>query len=225
MPNILLVEDDKSLGPVLEQTLTSEGYKITVCTNLADAKEQDFKVFDLILLDWMLPDGQGLDLLKVINEQLPVIMLTARTDLIDKVLGLESGASDYITKPFEPRELLARIRVQLREQNVISNDNPTDDVTEYVHNELVMNLTERRVFYHKNEITLTKMEFDLLQLLSANPKQIFSREKLLDQVWGYENYPTTRTVDTHVLQLRQKLHNDLINTVRGVGYRFNPDHV
>ena len=222
MKKILLIEDDHSLGPALEKSLNSEGFQVELITTLAKAKEEKFSNFDLILLDWMLPDGQGIDLLKEIDRTAPVIMLTARTDLIDKVLGLESGANDYITKPFEPRELIARIRVQLREKGLDKLSHQEND--EFIHNNLVFKLNERRVFYNQAEIIFTKMEFDLLYLLATNSKQVFSREKLLDEVWGYENYPTTRTVDTHVLQIRQKISNDIIQTVRGICYRFNPEH-
>jgi len=220
MKKILLVEDDQSLGPILKSTLNSEGYEVTLCDNLTQAKTQKFSDYNLILLDWMLPDGQGVDLLRDIQQKVPTIMLTARTDLIDKVLGLESGANDYITKPFEPRELLARIRVQLRAWD----KSPSEYEDIFTHKNLTFNLNERKVFYNETEVIFTKMEFDLLYLLATNPKQIFSREKLLDEVWGYDNYPTTRTVDTHVLQIRQKVSSDIIETVRGIGYRFNPNH-
>ncbi|MFT6632071.1 MAG: DNA-binding response OmpR family regulator [Bacteriovoracaceae bacterium] len=220
MNKILLVEDDASLGPALQKTLDIEGYQVTLCANLAEAREQNFSNYSLILLDWMLPDGQGIDLIKDINRAAPIIMLTARTDLIDKVLGLETGANDYITKPFEPRELLARIRVQLRQpQNPL-----TANTEEFKSNNLTFSLSERKLFYNDTEVILTKMEFDLLYLLATNPKQVFSREKLLDEVWGYDNFPTTRTVDTHVLQIRQKISTDVLETVRGIGYRYNPKH-
>lgn len=218
MNEILIVEDDQSLGPNLKKNLELEGFHVILATNLKAAKEElSKKRFSLILLDWMLPDGQGIDFLREVGDKSPVIMLTARTDVIDKVLGLESGASDYITKPFEPRELLARIRAQLRV-------NRTGKVEIYENQNLTINLTDRKIIYHGNEVTFTKMEFDLLYLLASNSPQIFSREKLLDEVWGYENYPTTRTVDTHVLQIRQKTTPHIIETVRGVGYRFNPEH-
>ena len=221
MKKILLVEDDASLGPALKKSLEGEGYELDLATSLTSAKTRALGQYDLILLDWMLPDGQGIDLLKEIKDKTPVIMLTARTDLIDKVLGLESGASDYLTKPFEPRELLARIRVQLRKPQT----GTPDEVPEvFTHKNLSFHLSERKAFYNDDELILTKMEFDLLYLLATHPNQVFSREKLLDEVWGYENYPTTRTVDTHVLQIRQKTHNNLIETVRGIGYRFNPNH-
>lgn len=220
MNKILLVEDDNSLGPALKKTLETNSFKVELATSLAAARKVNFNDFDLILLDWMLPDGQGIDLLKDIKSQRPVIMLTARTELIDKVLGLESGANDYLTKPFEPRELIARIRVQLRQPTMT----PQDEVQEFKTEHLYFNLNERKFRFKNEEVILTKMEYDLLYLLASNPKQIFSREKLLDKVWGYENYPTTRTVDTHVLQVRQKLNNEVIETVRGIGYRFNPEH-
>ena len=222
MNRILLIEDDSSLGPAIKTTLTNEGFNVTLCENLNKAREAINTNFDLILLDWMLPDGQGIDLLKDIKSTTPVIMLTARTDLIDKVLGLESGARDYITKPFEPRELVARIRVQLREKNL--DIKPSIGTKDISSNGIILNLNERKIFYHEKEVPFTKMEFDLLHVLVTNPKLVYSREKLLDEVWGYENYPTTRTVDTHVLQIRQKLCTDVIETVRGIGYRYNPNH-
>jgi len=220
MNKILLVEDDQSLGPALKKTLEAQSYHVQLCPNLALARENNYSDYDLILLDWMLPDGQGIDLLKDIDGKVPVIMLTARADLIDKVLGLESGANDYLTKPFESRELLARIRVQLRQPAKPLED----ELEEFKTKHLLFNLSERKVFFKEEEIILTKMEFDLIFLLAKHPKQIFSREKLLDKVWGYENFPTTRTVDTHVLQIRQKLNNEVIDTVRGVGYKFNSEH-
>ena len=216
MAKILLVEDDQSLGPALKENLSKEGFQVTLKTSLADTKSANMAEVDLILLDWMLPDGQGIDLLRDVPKGLPVILLTARTDLVDKVLGLESGAIDYVTKPFEPRELIARIRAHVR-----SNKDKQDFVEDKLeHGDLVLNRSERKAFLKKEEVILTKMEFDLLFLLLSSPKQIFSREKLLDKVWGYENYPTTRTVDTHVLQIRQKFSNDVIETIRGIGYRF-----
>lgn len=220
MTKILLVEDDQSLGPALKKTLEQHSYSVKLCPNLELAKEENFNDYNIVLLDWMLPDGQGIDLLKEIDGKCPVIMLTARADLIDKVLGLESGANDYLTKPFETRELIARIRVQLRQPQVTESE----QLSEFKTTHLLFNLNERKIFFKEKEVIFTKMEFDLLYLLAKNPKQIFSREKLLDKVWGYENYPTTRTVDTHVLQIRQKLNNEVIDTVRGIGYRFNPEH-
>ena len=216
MAKILLVEDDQSLGPALSENLSKEGFQVVLKTSLAETKSTNFNEMDLILLDWMLPDGQGIDLLRDVPKGLPVILLTARTDLVDKVLGLESGAIDYVTKPFEPRELIARIRAHMRSK-LDKQDFQEDKIEK---GNLLLNRSERKAYFKDEEIILTKMEFDLLFLLLSSPKQIFSREKLLDKVWGYENYPTTRTVDTHVLQILQKIGNDVIETIRGIGYRF-----
>lgn len=218
---ILLIEDDQSLGESLVKYLKNEGFSVHWCLRLSEAKEKmnDLLSLDLILLDWMLPDGQGIDFLKMIRAQknsVPVIMLTARTDLLDKVIGLESGSNDYMTKPFEPRELIARIRVQLR----MLQQSESDPIL-IERKDLKIHTTEREVFYKNKEVYLTKMEFDLLKLFAENPGRPFSRDELLNKVWGFEFSSSTRTVDTHVLQLRQKFEEDLIETVRGIGYRFS----
>jgi DNA-binding response OmpR family regulator len=217
MNRILIVEDNASLAKSLRDYLSGEGFSITVAYTLEEVDKLPLN-FQLIILDWMLPDGQGLDWLQSLRKRsigVPVIFLTAKSDLIDKVLGLESGASDYIVKPFEPRELLARIRAQLR-----MNPVETDSIS---FGKIVVHLKTREVVYQGHLIEMTRKEFDLLVLLAKNPKKVFSREELLNQIWGFENFPTTRTVDTHVLQLRQKLSEDLIQTVRGIGYRLSFD--
>jgi DNA-binding response OmpR family regulator len=214
---ILLVEDNESLAYELTQYLSREGFDVRSALSLANATAQTEK-FDLIILDWMLPDGQGIDYLRAIREAAnwtPVLFLTAKADLVDKVLGLESGANDYMVKPFEPRELLARIRAQLRKP-----DKKTDILT---GRGITLNLVSREVSFHGRGIGTTRKEFDLLSVMLSSPEKVFTREELLNKVWGFENFPTTRTVDTHVLQLRQKIHDQLIITVRGVGYRINPD--
>ncbi|OUR97074.1 hypothetical protein A9Q84_12140 [Halobacteriovorax marinus] len=219
MSKILLVEDDDSLGTSLKGYLTDEGHTVTWAQSLASARELQSDE-EIVILDWMLPDGQGIDFLKEIRndgKSIPVIMLTARNDLIDKVIGLESGANDYMTKPFEPRELIARIRVQLRDHNS-KDDKMIDEVL--VRGELLIDHNQRIVKWFGNQVEFTKMEFDFLSLLAETPNRAFSREEILNKVWGFENYPSTRTVDTHVLQIRQKLSDELIETVRGIGYRF-----
>lgn len=215
MNRILIVEDNATLAKSISDYLTKENFHITLAATITDAEKQK-SIFDLIILDWMLPDGQGLDYLRSLRKsqaRVPVIFLTAKADLIDKVLGLESGANDYIVKPFEPRELLARIRAQLRK-----TDAPTELISS--HN-LVLDLAAREVKFHGTKTETTKKEFDLLALLLTQPNKVFSREELLTKIWGFDNYPTTRTVDTHVLQLRQKFGETLIQTVRGIGYRIN----
>lgn len=222
MSKILLVEDDDSLGTSLKGYLTDEGHEVTWAQSLEIAREKKGDE-EIVILDWMLPDGQGIDFLKEIRNDgktIPVIMLTARDDLIDKVIGLESGANDYMTKPFEPRELIARIRVQLRDHS----NNVEASVEEVLkRGDLSIDHNQRVVKWQNEEVEFTKMEFDFLSLLAETPNRAFSREEILNKVWGYENYPSTRTVDTHVLQIRQKLRDDLIETVRGIGYRFKFD--
>lgn len=219
MKQILIIEDDENLGQSIKKIVEQEGMKAHLASTLIEARLLLVNPIDVFVLDWMLPDGQGIDFLKEIRAKnifTPVIMLTARADLIDKVLGLESGANDYLTKPFESRELVARIRVQFR-QSQGGNDKEKSEMI--VLGKLSINTREREAIFDNKKLTLTKMEYELLKILAENPKQTFSRENLLDKVWGYENFPTTRTVDTHVLQLRQKTSDDIIETVRGLGYR------
>jgi DNA-binding response OmpR family regulator len=219
--SILLVEDDKNLCESLSKFLAGEGYAVTVAASLSEARLQKNLQPGLILLDWMLPDGQGVDLLREIRKvdtATPIILLTSRSDLVDKVLGLEMGANDYLTKPFEPRELVARIRVQQRNTSKVSSG--SDELPNMLQcSEVILNISTREVRFKEVTIDLTKMEFDLLRVLMENPNRVFPREALLNKVWGYENYPTTRTVDNHIVQLRQKLNPDMFETVRGVGYR------
>lgn len=151
---------------------------------------------------------------------IPILMLTARADLIDKVVGLELGADDYITKPFEPRELVARIQARLRSVSNVTAEKPKEQKPSIEVGDFNLNLTTREVTYRKKLLELTKTEFELLKMLIENPNQVFSREELLKKVWGYDQYPTTRTVDTHILQLRQKTNADLFETAHGIGYRF-----
>jgi len=217
MKQVLIIEDDENLGKSLKKIMEAEGMVTHLATNLKDARALVSDTLDVVVLDWMLPDGQGIDFLKELrakNKTVPVIMLTARTDLIDKVLGLETGASDYMTKPFESRELVARVRVQLRDKNTTK-----EREERIVAGKIIINSFEKEVLYDGKKVVLTKMEYELLKILAENPKQTFSRENLLDKVWGYEVFPTTRTVDTHVLQIRQKTVDDVIETVRGRGYR------
>lgn len=223
---IFLVEDDESIGQTLQDYLNTEGYETHWTKSITAAKAQ-IKGFapDLVTLDWMLPDGQGIDFLRELRstgQMMPVIMLTARSDLIDKILGLETGANDYLTKPFEPRELIARIRSHLRaNQNMSASPSEKPLVEDVLKNSgLEIHLTNREVHYEGQNFPMTKMEFDLLKLLVESPGKVFSRDEILNRVWGYDNYPSTRTVDTHILQLRNKFGDELFQTVRGIGYRF-----
>jgi DNA-binding response OmpR family regulator len=223
-PNILLVEDHENSRQSLKDCLEREGYRVETAENLQMARMQLAIKPDLMVLDWMLPDGQGLDLLAELRRQgsqFPIIFLTARADLVDKVLGLELGADDYVTKPFEFRELLARIRVRLR-ANLQSKGgafDTSDPAPVLQAGPLSIDRIRHRVEFRGQEVMLVKKEFDLLLLLAENPERVFSRDEILNKVWGYDVYPTTRTVDTHIMLLRQKLSDALIETVRAVGYR------
>jgi len=225
---ILLIEDDRNLSESLAGYLGKEGFTVEIASTLMEARALRLTHFDVMVLDWMLPDGQGIDYLKELHREgsaTPVILLTSRADLIDKVVGLEAGANDYMTKPFEPRELCARIRVQIRKvaqaegvaRVAMGVSEVLLSVVEFAG--IRMDLASREVSYRGRPIELAKMEFELLRVLLQNPNRVFPREALLNQVWGYDNYPTTRTVDNHIVQLRQKLDASLIETVRGVGYR------
>jgi DNA-binding response OmpR family regulator len=222
MTTLLIIEDQESLGRSLSEYLAKEGYRIRLAEDLGAAREKAKLGADLIILDWMLPDGQGLDFLAGLRQQgnkVPVIFLTARAELVDRVLGLEMGASDYLTKPFEPRELLARIRVRLREgggEPALAEGNPGAVLKV---GPLVIDRIRHQTFFRDCPVELVKKEFDLLALLAETPEKVFSRDEILNKVWGYEIFPTTRTVDTHIMQLRQKTQDELIETVRAVGYR------
>jgi DNA-binding response OmpR family regulator len=171
----------------------------------------------------MLPDGQGIESLKkwrAKNLQTPVILLTARAELIDKVLGLELGGNDFVTKPFEPRELVARIRVQLRARQPSQGAPGSIQPAGLSLGGITLNVSTVEVFYLGSLVAITKTEFELLKMFLENPNQVFSREELLKKVWGYDQFPSTRTVDTHVLQLRQKFRPEMFETVHGIGYRF-----
>lgn len=212
---VLLVEDDRNILSSLESYLSNEGFSIVTADCIATARKMMGLDPEIIVLDWMLPDGQGLDYLKELRSlgfKLPIILLSARSELVDKVLGLESGADDYLTKPFEPRELVTRMRVRLRDNSIKSSN-----CIRYLSIEVNSELREAK--YKGIALDLTKLEFDLLKLLIESPGRVFTRESILNKVWGFENFPTTRTVDNHIVQLRQKTDADLFETVRGVGYR------
>lgn len=224
---ILIVEDEPDVAASLRALLEREGYSVTHASTVAEATRELRGDLDAMLLDWRLPDGEGIDLLKELRKtsNLPVLMVTARVDVIDKVLGLEIGADDYVTKPVEPRELLARLKVRLRAHRRSSEATERGSTARRpleargVH----LDLETRQVTFEGLPVPTTRMELGLLALLMEHPGRVFSRDDLLNRVWGYERMPTTRTVDTHVMQLRTKLRPELIQSVRGIGYRFVAD--
>lgn len=215
MNTILVVEDDAVLAQSLRDLLEGEGYVVCAAATLAEARRSMSAAIDGVLLDWRLPDGEGIDFLRELRREgsVPVLMVTARVDVTDRVLGLELGADDYLLKPVEPRELCARLRVRLRARPV------AEERRRLSHGGVDVDLECREVRYEGREIALTRMEFGVLVLLLEHPGRVFTRDELLNRVWGYERAPTTRTVDTHVMQLRTKLSPSLFESVRGIGYR------
>ena len=219
---ILIVEDEEKLARFVELELTHEGYQVEKAfdgrSGLSMAEAQDY---DLLLLDVMLPGLSGLELLRRLRrtKQTPVIMVTARDQVMDKVTGLDMGADDYITKPFEIEELLARIRVALRRRGAAQPAAPA-----LTSGPLKLDPARHEVFYGDVPVQLTLREFELLQALMENRSIVLSREKLLDMVWGYEYAGETNVVDVYIRYLRAKLDDAFgvkyIHTVRGVGYVF-----
>ncbi len=223
MPRILIVDDEPEMVRGLEDNLRFEGYQTLSAGNGKDGLALALKEApDLILLDIMMPQMSGWDLLRALRQKgldVPVIMLTARAEEVDRVLGLELGADDYVTKPFSLRELLARVRAVLRRPG------PRQKFEEFAFGEVRIHLRGRQVFKGGKEVRLTRKEFDLLRYLVEHRGEVITRDRLLDEVWGYERYPTTRTVDTHILRLRHKFEKDperpaYILTAHGQGYRF-----
>lgn len=223
MQKILIVEDQVDLANGLELNLRKEGYRVLKTTTGEDALKIAVRDSpDLIILDIMLPGISGLDVCRELRNRsidTPIIMLTAKSDELDRVLGLELGADDYVTKPFGLRELLARVRVCLRRQPAQA------EITRYRFGNVEIDFEKYRVTVRNKPLEFTQKEFELLRFLIRNRDVVLSRDRLLDEVWGYETYPTTRTVDTHILKLRKKLEEDpanpkYIHSVYGGGYKF-----
>jgi DNA-binding response OmpR family regulator len=223
MNTILIVEDNADLANGLELNLKKEGYKVLKAATGEDALRIALHDYpDLIILDIMLPGMSGLDVCREIRHKsigIPIIMLTAKSDELDRVVGLELGADDYITKPFGVRELLARVRVCLRRQP------PQAEMPRYHFGNVEIDFEKYRITVRNKSVDLTQKEFELLRYLIRHRDTVLSRDRLLNEVWGYEAYPTTRTVDTHILKLRKKIEEDpsdpkFIISVYGGGYKF-----
>ncbi|MGA9748750.1 MAG: MtrAB system response regulator MtrA [Nocardioides sp.] len=217
---VLVVDDDAALAEMLTIVLRQEGFDSRMCTRGDQALEQfrDYKP-DVVLLDVMLPGKDGIDVCREIREEsgVPIVMLTAKGDTIDVVLGLESGADDYVVKPFKPKELVARIRARVRRF-----DDPSPEALTI--GDLAIDVAGHSVTRSGGAIGLTPLEFDLLVCLARKPWQVFTREVLLEQVWGYRHAADTRLVNVHVQRLRSKVEHDpenpeIVVTVRGVGYK------
>ncbi len=220
---ILVVDDEPNIIELARLYLEKEGFRVAE----ASGGEEAMRLFDevrpaLIILDIMIPEPDGWEVCRRIRSrsQLPIIMLTAREDEVDKVVGLELGADDYLTKPFSPRELVARVKAVLRRAL------PASESQEVLHvDDLVIDASRRKVIQGEKDIDLTPREFDLLYTLALNRGIVMSRERLLERVWGYDYYGDTRTVDVHIRHMREKLGEDssqprYVETVWGVGYKF-----
>lgn len=227
---ILIIEDEEKINEILAFSLGKDGYKTISAYDGIKGLELALKENpDLILLDVMLPGLDGFEVCKKVREhsQVPIIMLTAREDEVDKVLGLELGADDYITKPYSMRELSARVKANLRRSIAPPVIEPEPDEPDtIISGELAINVNRYEVTKNGEIIDITLREFELLKFLATQPDKIFSREKLLENVWGYEYYGDVRTVDVTVRRLREKIEADpsmprYIITKRGVGYYFN----
>ena len=225
MLKILVVDDDTNISELISLYLNKEGYETKEVANGKTALEVfgEYKP-DLVLLDVMLPGADGYDVCKEIRKKsrTPIIMLTAKGEVFDKVLGLELGADDYMVKPFDPKELMARVKAVLR-RNIQSVEEEENQKNRIVLDNLIIDKDNYSVTYEGNLVELPPKELEVLYFLASHPKQVFTREQLLDKIWGYDFVGDTRTVDVHIKRLREKIETDpsnpeIIKTIRGIGY-------
>ena len=225
---VLIIEDEPDIRKTIDYNLTKESFKVVQAGSIEEGeKALASNQIDVIILDLMLPDGSGLTLCRDIKsddktKHIPIIILTAKTEEVDRVVGFELGADDYVTKPFSVRELILRVKAILK-RGPTSTKNSEDD--EYSFGELTLNFEAHQAYINGNEISLTALEFRLLKHLIDRKGRVQTRDQLLEDVWGYSSDVTTRTVDTHIKRLRTKLGSvgNHIQTIRGVGYRFSRD--
>ena len=232
MKKVLVIEDDPNIGELLNIHLHDNLFQPTVIENGYEGfKIASSENFDLIILDLMLPDMNGLEIcrqLRAMRKLMPILVLTAKSEEIDKVLGLESGADDYLTKPFSIRELIARVKAIFRRMESISDQSLGEEDPPLQFTNLSIDLTKRTVTIDEQRVELTPKEFELLALLAKNPGRTYSRASILNKVWGYEFSGYDHTVNSHINRLRAKIEADLSNprfvlTSWGVGYRFTDD--
>lgn len=224
--SVLIIEDEPDIRKTIDYNLEKESFTVLQASSIAEGEKVLAKSkVDAIILDLMLPDGSGLTLCRDIKsdpktKNIPVIILTAKTEEVDRVVGFELGADDYVTKPFSVRELILRVKAILKRG--VSSDKTSED-SAYSFGELRLNIDAHQIFINDNEVSLTALEFRLLKHLIDRRGRVQTRDQLLEDVWGYSSEVTTRTVDTHIKRLREKLGpiGDYIQTIRGVGYRFS----
>ncbi|RBW41592.1 DNA-binding response regulator [Psychromonas sp. B3M02] len=241
--SILIVEDDQDIAELIKVNMEDLGLAVTHCDNGEDAIKQALENdYSLLMLDLNLPGCSGLDVCRKVRESKPaqaILMLTARTSELDRVLGLELGADDYMAKPFSVRELQARVHALLRRVHLLQNNQtqePVADNSVICHGQLMINQRTHEVVLREQSLELTSTEFDLLSFMAQHPGQVFSRTQLLDKVWGYQHSGYEHTVNSHINRLRNKLvagqpnsnnkvFPHIIQTVFGVGYKFSPEGV
>ena len=225
---VLIIEDEPDIRKTIDYNLSKESFKVVQAQSIAEGEKAltaNANKIDVIILDLMLPDGSGLTLCRDIKsdaktKHIPIIILTAKTEEVDRVVGFELGADDYVTKPFSVRELILRVKAIIKRGTASTQQE--DDISDIEAGDLRMNLDAHQVFVSDEEIALTSLEFRLLKHLLDRRGRVQTRDQLLEEVWGYSSDVTTRTVDTHIKRLREKLLGvgNFIQTIRGVGYRF-----
>lgn len=223
---ILIVDDDENIAELISLYLTKECFETRIVYD-GESALQEMNSFspDLILLDLMLPGIDGYQVCREVRQksQTPIIMLSAKGEVFDKVLGLELGADDYLEKPFDTKELVARVKAVLRRYKTTAPAEPASDAKQVTYPSLTINLTNYSVIYNGKTVEMPPKELELLYFLAASPNHVYTREQLLDQIWGYEYIGDTRTVDVHIKRLREKIKDHeswRIATIWGVGYKF-----
>ncbi len=226
---VLIVDDEKEIRELIRDYLNVEGFKVQMANDGKEAIEKfESYNFDIVVLDIMLPKIDGMEILKIIRSKsnIPVMMLSAKKSDVDKVLGLGLGADDYITKPFSPKELVARIKAQLRRYNEFSNSQFNKNILEFKN--LKIDLDGYNVYLDDEKIQMSAKEFEILKYLALNPERVYSREQIFNEIWGFNEYGDINTVTVHIRKIREKIEEDssnpeYIETVWGVGYKFVGD--
>jgi DNA-binding response OmpR family regulator len=226
---VLIVDDEKEIRELIRDYLNVEGFEVQMANDGKEAIEKfESDNFDIVILDIMLPKIDGMETLKIIRgkSNIPVMMLSAKKSDVDKVLGLGLGADDYMTKPFSPKELVARIKAQLRRYNEFSNSQFNRNILEFKN--LKIDLDGYNVYLNDEKIQMSAKEFEILKYLALNPERVYSREQIFNQIWGFNEYGDINTVTVHIRKIREKIEKDssnpeYIETVWGVGYKFVGD--
>lgn len=227
MKRILIIEDDLDIAELERDYLQLNGYKVEIVQDgLTGVKKATSGIYDAVVVDLMLPDKDGFEIIKEIrkSQEIPLIVVSAKIEDINKIRGLDFGADDYLTKPFSPSELVARVKAHLKRYQRLKGPIPTQDVIQ--HKGLEINTASHKVFVNASEIQLTTKEYEILFFMASNPNIVFSKEHIFDAIWGNDNFGEVATVAVHIQKIRKKLEKDpanpeFIETLWGTGYRFN----